>query len=286
MKRIIAILVSLCMVCSISTISCFAENSDIENGENNISVIIAELKERGFTEEFLADFLDEELREMHRDSEGYVVYISEDENSGIQLLNNDIPEEHLDFSLSVAYYAKQGSANTIDHVVIYCRYEWLIDSDSSSNFYHPEIRSTDGITINWDHTVFTIADTGPEFIFRPYKKLNSASTWTLIDTIKRPGKSGNGGGLGFTFDLDNSASYAHRGVASFELYPTDGDKTFYVSGSGAPSYMTVSGEYAHSREENFPVTLSATAFGVTVAAADVSPSTAAAHTAVKYYKNP
>lgn len=48
-----------------------------------------------------------------------------------------------------------------------------------------------------------------------------------------------------------SLSYAHRGVASFELYPTDGDKTFYVSGSGSPSYMTVSAEYAHSRNPFF-----------------------------------
>ena len=83
-----------------------------------------------------------------------------------------------------------------------------------------------------------------------------------------------------------SLSYAHRGVASFELYPTDGDKTFYVSGSGSPSYMTVSAEYAHSRNPFFPIVLSPSGYGVTFDSSAITSTTAATYTPVTYYTNP
>lgn len=245
MKKLLTVLLLLCTL----TLPAFAYAS----GDTPISDITAELEERGFPAHFLAGLLEDELRELHRDTLDYIVYFTDAPENGVRIDRGNIPAGELDLTLSVAYLADRDAPDDILRALIFCRYQWLPTPEGGS--YSPLSRGCDELTVRWDHTAFSPAETKKGIpIFRRYEQ-QSGGSWSLTDTATQPAHA-NLNSYGFSFDLSADLSTAHRGFVSFKLYPSDGSRDYTISGRTALDFMDVSAQYVHTSAPATPPPLS------------------------------
>ena len=245
MKKPYLPLTILCLLCTLT----LAPSCAYASGDTPITDITAELEERGFPADFLAGLLDEELRELHRDTVDYVAHFADTAENGVKVSSNT-PDEELDFSLAVAYLAPRETPNVIYHAVLLCRYEWLPAPDGNS--FYPLSRGSDELTIHWDGSVFSPGELNGLPLFRRYE--TDGTGWSLTETATRP-TGATADGFDFSFDLKSHLPTANRGFVSFKLYPSDGDKRCNVSDGSSLRFLDVSAEYSHtpnSLRSNFP----------------------------------
>ena len=247
MKKLLLTLTTLCLLLALTVPACA-----YASGNTPISLITAELEERGFPADFLSGLLEEELRELHRDTLDYIVYFTDAPENGIRIDRGNIPAGELDLTLSVAYLADRDAPDDILRALIFCRYQWLPTPEGGS--YYPLSRGCDELTVCWDHTVFSPTETKKGIpLFRRYE--NNGGGWTLTDTASQPAHA-DLNSYGFSFDLSADLSTAHRGFVSFKLYPSDSDLDYTISGRTALDFMDVSAQYVHTSAPATPPPLS------------------------------
>ena len=132
-----------------------------------------------------------------------------------------------DFKMSTLVLKSKGDAKLkVWYYTVYTHYEWF-DKD-------PFCRRRDGITVNWDNTLFSYE--AGSFAVISYLKNDVNTTWRSYASDYSPDEV-NQGGLGGSFDLHYDKGNYLTGTLYFQL-------TTEFGGSGKRT--TINSQYAHT----------------------------------------
>lgn len=141
-----------------------------------------------------------------------------------------IPEYDMALDVSTLYdVGDDGKGNnTYEECWVYVYYEWTSG--------HPAIRKVDGITVNWDPTVWSYKG--------EFKHTDYSDKWTAYSGVTSPARRVQGG-LGYYAYLDSSGNNL-VGDTRFTLIPA---KTpLYPEGSSKPHFTSeINVNYGHDK---------------------------------------
>ena len=204
-----------------------------------ISTQAAHLQELGFSQEFLESITDEDVNYLYEKSQAYTLRY-EGETSAF-LYTDDVSTSgtipRADMKLNVYPISTLNrDGYTYKEIDIYITYDWTTG--------HPAMRREDGVSVNWDASLFYTSESTFKSTDRAY------FIDTLIDSKTTPDASALAqGGLGYNINFprvgmgedDLQLKYTFSGTASFTLYPTD---TMYAGNNKGTS---INVEYCHSK---------------------------------------
>ncbi len=170
-----------------------------------------------------------------------------------------IPSSDMTFTITKianTTYDSRKRLDKIKEIYVYVNYIWA----SGKPFW----TWTDGITVNWDSSVFTFKS--GSFVAKDYKRTLNTGGWILTSIYSNPA-SLNVGGLGYYTKLTYSSAtlgqsfgaLQHKGTASFTLLPTR--KPMYIK-SGA-QVTSINANYLHNMNPGvFSINFSYSGLGV------------------------
>lgn len=186
-----------------------------------------------------------------------------------------IPDSDMEFTVHTYANLVKDSTGTryrVDRVDVYINYEWTKGK--------PKLRSKDGISVNWESSLFSFKQDS----FHSYdRKLSPLKNyWVISNQLTNP-TTLNQGGLGYITNLEYGetdfdgtllGSLAIKGNANFSLLPKS--NSFYLSPE--TNNTTICAEYVHNTSLINTIGFSYNGFGITIKAPTSSDSTTAAFT--------
>lgn len=225
------------------------------------------LRNAGVPESLLNTLCADEINDMYTDfyeknlvyNGTTTVYYNE---SGISTLGT-IPSSDMTLTITTATVSRYDS-NLQKHVLkelqVFVHYVWSPQ--------RPSVRRKDGITVNWDSSLFTCKS--ESFDSYDYAYLNSQTKWITYTNFKNPALAEQGG-LGYFADISCydtillSPPHQVKGSCRFSLLPRDTMYTTSATNTGlSPSVTSINVIYTHDKNPvPFPVSFSYAGFSVT-----------------------
>lgn len=289
MKKII----SLCLIIVIA-LSCtvFADASSVLT-EDMLDYLVS----CGFPEDYFIGFEESDIQEMYSTLYGQnIVYLGTEtvsmretynqsssaqintdtigDNGGEASINGVISSSDMTFTITTianTTYDANKKLDKVNMIYVYVNYNWTSGK--------PACTWNDGITVNWNSSVFTFKS--GSFVARDYKRTHSNNgEWKKTKEYKTPSCL-NTGGLGYyaylfyneVFLGNNVGALQHRGSANFTLLPAK--SPMYLK-TGA-STTAINANYLHNKNAvGTSVGFSKNGLGVSVSVSGLSDSVATA----------
>lgn len=252
------VLLFVCLFMAMPLINASALELTVEDMKEN-------LVEKGLPEEYLQKLSDTHIKSLYEDGCQYILeyeeetaYLSEFDEEADDTNPGIVPYGHIDetmFKLKISKTTIKESNNLVRKVNLVVNYEWV---------KNPMNTKTDGITVNWDNSVF--AYLGDSFysydeilVDGEYRK--RVNECTAPDLAQQ-------GGIGYSAEIGMyvgpymSAGWA-RGTASFYIIPTS---NIYEKTSSTSTHVTsINVNYVHDKTPIFgSISFSVAGVGVTI----------------------
>lgn len=192
----------------------------------------------GMTQAFLDFRTDEEINELYSlIQENEIHYEEETEymNSGEPISPfGTIPREDMSIRISMVFFlgSNVNGRSRIESILTFVDYAW---SEG-----HPQITKTDGITVNWDNSLFQMEPGSFRSVdYWQYPGETKVATNQQVDPQKL-----NQGGLGYEAELCPLEGVILSGSAQFML---ETKKTIYYNENGNTNSDTINVEYVHNK---------------------------------------
>lgn len=244
MKKFLAICLALTLLFSCT----LAVSASEITAEDMTTYLI----EQGIPQSFLETKEPEEISEIYNQLYGQnirflgteTISMTKNLDTGDVSTCGTIPEEDMTFSITTVAnvnYIPSLGLDKVNMVYVYVDYVWAAG--------HPFFTWNDGITVNWDASVFTFQSNS--FIARDYKlTLGSGGNWITTQTLTNPTELDQGG-LGYFAGLfynevvmgNNVGAMQHKGSAYFTLLPKD--SPMYLKGGA--SVTAINAQYLHNK---------------------------------------
>ena len=260
MKKVITALfitLSLCilMIGSFMTVSA---------SEITIQDMKDKLVSEGLPNSYLQRLTDSHIESLYKDSFEYDFSYTEETvymNDDTEVEKDDsaiVPHGHIDesmFKMQISKNTYLSSNNRVSKVNIVVYYEWV---------KNPMNKRTDGITVNWDSSIFTF-EAGSFYSYDKVlihgvesKKLNEST----VPDLAQQGGIGYSAVLGVHVDSSTPMGWA-RGTATFNILPTN---PIYQSSSAEGGAVTsINVNYVHDKTPIFgSISFSYAGMGVTI----------------------
>lgn len=273
MKKLISIFLTIILAFSCIT-NASAETSEITT-QDKLEQLIAQ----GIPETFFENKEDSDISELYDMLAGKTfrflgteeIELSETTDNKSVSTYGIILESDMLLSISKVEIVHRDTATNkfiVDSVLVYVDYEWFDGK--------PIINKTDGISVNWDSSLFAFKQNS--FSSKDYKKIFGSSSWLEWMSTNNP-ETLNQGGLGYSAVLASSVMghgtiTAQKGHASFILLP----KSRIYSGSQRATSINV--EYVHNKDLFNTINFSYNGLGVSVSLSGLKDSVAKS---VNYY---
>ncbi len=254
MKKLLSLLVSLTIICSLSTASCASDIAPVMSDSRG--TVLEPLKDKGFPEDFLARRTDLQLEVLYnrcKDKDilyggSKICYMENEHRINLDPLGT-IPSYDMVLEISPIYDIDNDryGNNTYEACNVYVWYEWTSG--------HPAVKKTDAIAVNWDPSVWTYAN--------EFQHVDYSNEWTEYFRQDRASNA-NQGGLGYYAYLNVYGSKL-IGSTVFKLRPAS--SPMYPAGSIDPHKTSqISVNYVHDANPLLVqgVSLSNSTFGVSI----------------------
>lgn len=230
MKKILSLALAFMMFFSLS-MPALASDTSVD-----IETMRYELQQKGIPSSFLERRSDIQIEKLYQDCLNHDIAFGGSEISywkdGREVIQTRgaIPEYDMALDVSTLYdVGDDGKGNnTYEECWVYVYYEWTSG--------HPAIRKVDGITVNWDPTVWSYKG--------EFKHTDYSDKWTAYSGVTSPARRVQGG-LGYYAYLDSSGKNL-VGDTRFTLIPA---KTpLYPEGSSKPHFTSeINVNYGHDK---------------------------------------
>ncbi len=242
--------------------------------EINVQEMKDSLAAEGLSMGYLQSLTDSHIAMLYRDSYEYDFSYEEktvfmDENTDDNISSSEVtPLGHIDesmFKLKISRVTYLDVNNRVSKVNIVINYEWLKD---------PMIKKTDGISVNWDNSLFTFqADSFYSYDILVLAGESKKRNENTVPDLAQQGGIGYSAVLGFNISAGAIIGRA-KGTASFYLLPTN--LIYQSSSSSGGSVSSINVNYVHDRTPLFgSISFTYAGFGVSISAPALNDSSSA-----------
>lgn len=257
MRKLVAFLLTIALTAMVNVTMVSASTVEITT-EDKIEYLISQ----GIPEDFLNDKETQDIDDIYASFYGKTieylgtetVSLTETANPSDISLLGVIPSDDMMLKITTfnSYISNPSSSKTeIYEVQVYIDYQW---TDGK-----PFFRLTDGVSVNWDSSVFLFKPDSFQSTDYVTVANGSHTEWKQANSSSDP-EAINQGGLGYTVWMRNSPNIAlvQKGTAKFILKPKS---TIYY---GSNRHTSINVEYVHNQNILNTVTFSKSGMGITL----------------------